>query len=57
MKDKTYNRLAATIEGILGVGGVLVSLVHAIPLYGALGIVPLVLSIGLLIIALDKDTN
>ena len=57
MKDKTYNRLAAAIEGILGVGGVLVSLVHAIPLYGALGIVPLVLSIGLLIIALDKDTN
>lgn len=57
MKDKTYNRIAAIIEGILGIGGVLVSLVHAVPLYGALGIVPLILSVGLLIIALDKDTN
>ena len=57
MKDKTYNRIAAAIEGILGIGGVLVSLVHAVPLYGVLGIVPLMLSVGLLIIALDKDTN
>lgn len=57
MKDKTYNRIAAVVEGILGIGGVLVSLVHAVPLYGALGIVPLILSVGLLIIALDKDTN
>ena len=57
MKDKTYNRIIATVYAILGFGGVLVSLVHAIPTYGALGIVPFLLSIGLLIIALDKDTN
>lgn len=57
MKDKTYNRISAIVLGILGIGGLLVSLVHAIPMYGALGIVPFLLSIGLLIMALDKDTN
>ena len=57
MKDKTYNRISAIILGVLGIGGLLVSLVHAIPMYGALGIVPFLLSIGLLIMALDKDTN
>ena len=57
MKDKTYNRITAFIYMLLGIGGVLVSLVHAIPMYGALGIIPLLLSIGLLIVALDKDTN
>lgn len=57
MKDKTYNRIMALLFFILGVGGALVSVVHAIPLYGALGIVPLLISIGVLIIALDKDTN
>lgn len=57
MKDKTYNRISAIVLGILGIGGLLVSLIHAIPMYGALGIVPFLLSIGLLIMALDKDTN
>lgn len=57
MKDKTYNRLMAFLYFVIGVGGVLVSLVHAIPLYGALGIVPLLISIGVLIMALDKDTK
>ena len=57
MKDKTYNRISAIVLGLLGIGGLLVSLVHAIPMYGALGIVPFLLSIGLLIMALDKDTN
>ena len=57
MKDKTYNRITAFIYMLLGIGGVLVSLVHAIPMYGALGIIPLLLSIGILIVALDKDTN
>ncbi len=57
MKDKTYNRLTAFLYLILGVGGVVVSLVHAIPLYGALGIIPFLLSIGILIVALDKDTD
>lgn len=57
MKDKTYNRISAIVLGILGIVGLLVSLVHAIPMYGALGIVPFLLSIGLLIMALDKDTN
>jgi len=57
MKDKTYNRLTAFLYLILGAGGVVVSLVHAIPLYGALGIIPFLLSIGILIVALDKDTD
>ena len=57
MKDKTYNRISAIVLGILGIGGLLVSLVRAIPTYGALGIVPFLLSVGLLIMALDKDTN
>ena len=57
MKDKTYNRISAIVLGILGIGGLLVSLVRAIPMYGALGIVPFLLSVGLLIMALDKDTN
>ena len=47
----------AFVYFVLGVGGVLVSLVYAIPTYGALGIVPFLLSIGVLIVALDKDTN
>lgn len=57
MKDKTYNRIMAFVYFILGVGGILVSLVHAIPMYGALGIIPFLLSIGMLIVALDKDTD
>ena len=57
MKDKTYNRLTAFLYLIVGAGGVVVSLAHAIPLYGALGIIPFLLSIGILIVALDKDTN
>ena len=57
MKDKTYNRLMAFIYFVLGVGGVLVSLVHAIPMYGTLGIIPFLISIGVLIVALDKDTK
>jgi hypothetical protein len=57
MKDKTYNRIMAFVYFILGAGGVVVSLVHAIPVYGALGIIPFLLSIGVLIIALDKDTD
>jgi hypothetical protein len=57
MKDKTYNRIMAFVYFILGAGGVVVSLVHAIPMYGALGIIPFLLSIGVLIIALDKDTD
>ena len=57
MKDKTYNRIMAFVYFILGVGGVLVSLVYAIPMYGALGIIPFLLSIGILIVALDKDTD
>ena len=57
MKDKTYNRIMAFVYFVLGVGGVLVSLVYAIPVYGALGLVPFLLSIGVLMVALDKDTN
>lgn len=57
MKDKTYNRIMAFVYFILGAGGVVVSLVHAIPVYGALGIIPFLLSIGVLIVALDKDTD
>ena len=57
MKDKTYNRIMAFVYFVLGVGGVLVSLVYAIPTYGALGLVPFLPSIGVLIVALDKDTN
>ena len=57
MKDKTYNRIMAFVYMVIGVGGVLVSLVRAIPMYGALGIIPLLLSIGILIVALDKDTD
>lgn len=57
MKDKTYNRIMAFVYFVLGAGGVLVSLAHAIPTYGALGIVPFLLSIGILIVALDKDTD
>lgn len=57
MKDKTYNRIMAFVYFVLGVGGVLVSLVYAIPTYGAMGLIPFLLSIGVLIVALDKDTN
>lgn len=57
MKDKTYNRIMAFVYMVIGFGGVLVSLVHVIPIYGALGIIPLLLSIGILIVALDKDTD
>ena len=57
MKDKTYNRIIAIILLIVGAGGVLLSLVHAFPTYGALGIVPLILSVGALIMGLDKDTD
>ena len=57
MTDKTYNRITAILLLIFGVGGVLVSLVHAIPTYGVIGIVPLLISIGALIIGLDKDTK
>ena len=56
MENKTYNRVVSIICLVLGAGGVLVSLVHALPVYGALGFVPLILSIGALIIGLDKDT-
>jgi hypothetical protein len=57
MKDKTYNRITAILLLIIGAGGVLVSLVHAIPVYGALGIVPMILSVGALIMGLDKNTD
>jgi hypothetical protein len=57
MKDKTYNRIVSAFCLITGAGGVLVSLVHAIPNYGALGFVPLILSLGAMIIGLDKDTD
>lgn len=57
MSDKTYNRITSIILLIVGVGGVLVSLVHAFPLYGALGLVPLLISLGAIILGLDKDTD
>lgn len=57
MSNKTYNRIIATLLLIVGAGGVIVSLVHAFPIYGALGIVPMILSIGALIMGLDKDTD
>ena len=57
MTDKTYNRITAILLFIFGVGGVLVSLVHAIPTYGVIGVAPLVISIGAIIIGLDKDTK
>ena len=57
MKDKTYNRIMSIILLIIGVGGVLVSLVHAIPTYGPLGMVALLISLGALIMGLDKDTD
>ena len=56
MDDKTYNRIVSIACLVIGTGGVLVSLVHAIPVYGALGFVPLILSLGAMIIGLDKDT-
>lgn len=56
MENKTYNRIVSIACLIIGAGGVLVSLVHAIPLYGTLGFVPLILSLGAMIIGLDKDT-
>lgn len=56
MDDKTYNRITSIIELVLGVGGLLVSLIHAIPAYGPIGLVALVISIGVLILGLDKDT-
>lgn len=57
MSDKTYNRITSIILLIVGVGGVLVSLVHAFPAYGALGLVPLLISLGAIILGLDKDTD
>ena len=57
MSDKTYNRITSVILLVVGVGGVLVSLVHAFPLYGALGLVPLLISLGAIILGLDKDTD
>ena len=57
MDNKTYNRITSTILLIIGAGGVIISTAHAIPLYGAVGLVPLVLSIGALILGLDKDTD
>ena len=56
MNDKTYNRIMSAVLLILGVGGVLVSLVHAIPTYGAIGLVPLIISVGAMILGLDKET-
>ena len=57
MSDKTYNRVTSILLLVFGVGGILVSLVHALPLYGAMGLVPLLISIGALILGLDKDTD
>lgn len=57
MSDKTYNRVTSILLMVFGVGGILVSLVHALPLYGAMGLVPLLISIGALILGLDKDTD
>lgn len=57
MANKTYNRITAALLLFFGVGGVLVSLVHAIPVYGALGMIPLVISVGTIILGLDKDTD
>ena len=57
MANKTYNRITAVLLLFFGVGGVLVSLVHAIPAYGALGMIPLVISVGTIILGLDKDTD
>ena len=57
MANKTYNRITAALLLFFGVGGVLVSLVHAIPAYGALGLVPMILSVGTIILGLDKDTD
>ena len=57
MSDKTYNRVTSIILMVFGVGGILVSLVHALPAYGAMGLVPLLISIGALILGLDKDTD
>ena len=56
MDDKTYNRITSIIELVLGVGGLLVSLVHALPAYGVLGFVPMIISICVIILGLDKDT-
>jgi hypothetical protein len=57
MSDKTYNRIMSAILLVVGTGGVLVSMVHAIPTYGALGLVPLIISLGALILGLDKKTD
>ena len=57
MTDKTNNLITAILLLIFGVGGVLVSLVHAIPTYGVIGVAPLLISIGALVIGLDKDTK
>jgi hypothetical protein len=55
--NKIYNRVTAILLLIIGSGGVLVSLVHAFPIYGAIGLVPLILSVGALLMGLDKDTD
>lgn len=57
MANKTYNRITAALLLFFGVGGVLVSLVYAIPAYGALGLVPMIISVGTIILGLDKDTD
>lgn len=55
MKDKTYNRITSAILLIVGVGGVLMSLVYAIPTHGMfVGMVTICISIGSLILGLEK---
>ena len=56
MDDKTYNRITSIIELLLGVGGLIVSVFHAIQTYGPLGLIAVIVSIGVLILGLDKDT-
>lgn len=55
MKDKIYNRITSAILLIGGVGGVLMSLVYAIPTHGMfVGMVTICISIGSLILGLEK---
>ena len=55
MKDKTYNRITSAILLIGGVGGILMSLVYAIPTHGMfVGMVTICISIGSLILGLEK---
>lgn len=56
MDDKTYNRITTIILFIVGLAGLVISLFHAIPIYGPIGLIGVIISICIIILGLDKDT-